>query len=182
MVISSIFWLPFIGTAAYYETMGYVETTDAMMSYYRWILILELRSKYCGFHIIPPPRPQKGSNANQKTQWFTLSVINLGTIITIYAFISSYLVGEAIETYPRGYCIIRTGNLSILVYWIKETFICLYMAQNTDVLRQISSISEQGSDSKRINQYRSALGAKPRTASSSLSTSLACSPISPPKL
>ena len=39
MVISSIFWLPFIGTAAYYETMGYVETTDAMMSYYRWILI-----------------------------------------------------------------------------------------------------------------------------------------------
>ena len=39
MVIASVFWLPVVGIAAYLEMMGYAQTTDAMMSYYRWILI-----------------------------------------------------------------------------------------------------------------------------------------------
>ena len=128
MVISSIFWLPFIGTAAYYETMGYVETTDAMMSYYRWILIFGVAFQVLwGFTSFLHQDHKKAPMQTRKTQWFTLSVINLGTIITIYAFISSYLAGEAIETYPRvGIALYALAYLSILVYWIKETFICLY--------------------------------------------------------
>lgn len=128
MVISSIFWLPFIGTAAYYETMGYVETTDAMMSYYRWILIFGVAFQVLwGFTSFLHQDHKKTPMRTRKTQWFTLSAINLGTMITIYAFISSYLGGEAIETYPRvGISLYALAYLSILVYWIKETFICLY--------------------------------------------------------
>ena len=128
MVISSIFWLPFIGTAAYYETMGYVETTDAMMSYYRWILIFGVAFQVLwGFTSYLHQDHKKTPMQTRKTQWFTLSAINLGTIITIYALVYSYLEGEAIETYPRvGIALYALAYLSILVYWIKETFICLY--------------------------------------------------------
>ncbi|MGB1689546.1 MAG: hypothetical protein ACPHDM_02495, partial [Candidatus Poseidoniaceae archaeon] len=128
MVISSIFWLPFIGTAAYYETMGYVETTDAMMSYYRWILIFGVAFQVLwGFTSYLHQDHKKTPMRTRKTQWFTISAINLGTIITIYALVYSYLEGEAIETYPRiGISLYALAYLSILVYWIKETFICLY--------------------------------------------------------
>ena len=128
MVISSIFWLPFIGTAAYYETMGYVETTDAMMSYYRWILIFGVAFQVLwGFTSYLHQDHKKTPMRTRKTQWFTLSAINLGTIITIYALVYSYLEGEAIDTYPRiGIALYALAYLSILVYWIKETFVCLY--------------------------------------------------------
>ena len=128
MVISSIFWLPFIGTAAYYETMGYVETTDAMMSYYRWILIFGVAFQVLwGFTSYLHHDHKKTPMQTRKTQWFTLSAINLGTIITIFAFFSSYIQGDAIETYPRvGIALYGLAYFSILVYWIKETFVCLY--------------------------------------------------------
>ena len=35
MVVAAVFWLPVVGIAAYLEMMKYVQTTDAMMSFYR---------------------------------------------------------------------------------------------------------------------------------------------------
>ena len=55
MVITSVFWLPVIGVAAYIEMMGYAQTTDAMMSYYRWMIFTDLRFPVQGLPALPPP-------------------------------------------------------------------------------------------------------------------------------
>ncbi len=151
MILSSIFWLPFIGTAAYYETMGYVETTNAMMSYYRWILIFGVAFQVLwGFTSYLHQDHKKTPMRTRKSQWFTLSAINLGTIITIYAFISSYQKGEAIDTYPRiGIALYALAYISILIYWIKETFICLYTWHKIPMFYdQYLAYPEQGSGFK----------------------------------
>ena len=151
MVLSSTFWLPFIGTAAYYETMAYVETTDAMMSYYRWILIFGVAFQVLwGFTSYLHEDHKKTPMQTRKTQWFTFSAINLGTIITIYAMIASYLKGEAIESYPRiAIGLYALAYLSLLVYWIKETFICLYTWHKIPMFYdQYLAYPEQGSGFK----------------------------------
>ncbi len=151
MILSSVFWLPFIGTAAYYETMGYVETTNAMMSYYRWILIFGVAFQVLwGFTSYLHQDHKKTPMRTRKSQWFTLSAINLGTIITIYAFISSYQKGEAIDTYPRiGIALYALAYISILIYWIKETFICLYTWHKIPMFYdQYLAYPEQGSGFK----------------------------------
>ena len=151
MVLSSTFWLPFIGTAAYYETMAYVETTDAMMSYYRWILIFGVAFQVLwGFTSYLHEDHKKTPMQTRKTQWFTFSAINLGTIITIYAMIVSYLEGEAIESYPRiAIGLYALAYLSLLIYWIKETFVCLYTWHKIPMFYdQYLAYPEQGSGFK----------------------------------
>ena len=151
MVLSSTFWLPFLGTAAYYETMAYVETTDAMMSYYRWILIFGVAFQVLwGFTSYLHEDHKKTPMQTRKTQWFTFSAINLGTIITIYAMIVSYLEGEAIESYPRiAIGLYALAYLSLLIYWIKETFVCLYTWHKIPMFYdQYLAYPEQGSGFK----------------------------------
>ena len=148
MVLASVFWLPFVGVAAYYETMDYVQTTDYMMSYYRWILIFGVAFQILwGFTSYLHHDHKKTPARTRKTQWFTFSLINLGTIVTIYALGYSWYSGKAIETYPRiGIALYALAYLSVLVYWIKETFICLYTWHKIPMFYdQYLAYPEQGS-------------------------------------
>tara|TARA_B100000214_G_C23946742_1_gene618363 strand:+ start:70 stop:975 length:906 start_codon:yes stop_codon:yes gene_type:complete len=148
MVLTSVFWLPFVGASAYYETMNYVETTDAVMSYYRWILIFGVAFQVLwGFTSYLHQDHKKTPVRTRKTQWFTLCSINLGTIFTIYALISSWQSGKEIETFPSiGIALYALAYLSILVYWIKETFISLYTWHKIPMFYdQYLAYPEQGS-------------------------------------
>ncbi len=148
MVLTSVFWLPFVGAAAYYETMNFVETNDAVMTYYRWILIFGVAFQVLwGFTSYLHQDHKKTPVQTRKTQWFTLCTINLGTMFTIYELISSWQSGKTIETFPRiGIALYALAYLSILVYWIKETFICLYTWHKIPMFYdQYLAYPEQGS-------------------------------------
>ena len=128
MVIAAIFWLPIVGIAAYLEMMGHVQTTDTMMSFYRRILIFGSAFQvFWGFTAYLHDDHKKISLRARKTQWFSLLTVNLGTIITVYAMLVSWQTGEPQEEITRiGVAVFAITYFSILVYWIKETFICLY--------------------------------------------------------
>ena len=73
MILASILWLPVIGIAAYAETMGYIETTDAMMSYHRWILIFGVAFQALwGYASYLHDDHKRLSIHRRKTQWFMI--------------------------------------------------------------------------------------------------------------
>lgn len=127
MILASILWLPVIGIAAYAETMGYIETTDAMMSYHRWILIFGVAFQALwGYASYLHDDHKRLSIHRRKTQWFMIFLINIGTIITVYAMSISWQTGEAVQQYPRlGIAIYAISYLFILIHWVKETFLSL---------------------------------------------------------
>ena len=127
MVFAPVLWLPLVGIAAYMETMGYIETTNAMMSYYRWILIFGVGFQALwGFVTYLHDDHKKLSIHARKTLWLVFISVNIGTIITIYAMGSSWYYGEAIIKYPRaGIAAYALSYIFILIHWIKETFFSL---------------------------------------------------------
>ena len=128
MVIAAVFWIPVVGIAGFLEMMEYVQTTDAMMSYYRWILIFGVAFQvFWGFTAYLHEDHKKTPLQARKTHWLSLLSVNIGTIITVYAMLSSWQTGEAQDNIARlGIAIYGISYFSILVYWFKETFICLY--------------------------------------------------------
>ena len=128
MVIASVFWLPIVGVASYLEMMGYAQTTDAMMSYYRWILIFGVAFQvFWGFTAYLHEDHKKTPLTARKTHWFSLITVNLGAIITVYALLSSWQTGEPRDNIARlGVAVYALSYFSILIYWVKQTFICLY--------------------------------------------------------
>jgi hypothetical protein len=128
MVIAAIFWLPVVGITAYLEMMGCVHTSDAMMSFYRWILIFGTAFQvFWGFTAYLHDDHKKISLRARKTQWFSLLTVNLGTLITVYAMLVSWQTGELQDNITRiGIAVFALSYFSILVYWLKETFFCLY--------------------------------------------------------
>ena len=128
MLLCSIFWLPFIGIAAYLETMGYFETSARNLPYYRWVLIFGVAFQVLwGFTEYLHQDHKKIAMKSRKTNLFALATINIGSAITVYAMFSSWLNDEFLEQFPRsGVVIYALAYLAILVYWIMETFFCLY--------------------------------------------------------
>ena len=124
MVITAIFWLPFIGIASYMEIMQYVETTKAMMSYYRWILIFGFSFQALwGFAAFLHDDHKRVSIHRRKSQWLILVTINLGTLVTIYSMFSSWYSGEILIQYPRyGIALYALSYILILIYWLKDIF------------------------------------------------------------
>jgi len=127
MILTALLWIPFVGFAAYMETMGYVKTTDAVMSYYRWIMIFGVAFQALwGFAEYLHEDHKKLSIHRRKTKWLIYSTINLATIITFYSLIVSWTGGKALETYPRiGIAIYALSYILILIYWIKNIFFSL---------------------------------------------------------
>ena len=127
MMLTALLWIPFAGFAAYIETMGYVQTTDAMISYYRWIMIFGVAFQAVwGFAEYLHEDHKKLSLHRRKTKWMIYSTINLGTAITFCSMIISWNQGEAIDTYPRiGIAIYALSYILILIYWIKDIFFSL---------------------------------------------------------
>tara|TARA_B100000700_G_scaffold331658_1_gene466650 strand:- start:990 stop:2312 length:1323 start_codon:yes stop_codon:yes gene_type:complete len=127
MVLTSVFWLPLVGIAAYMETMGYLETSNTMVSYKRWILIFGVAFQALwGFVAYLHDDHKKLSMHQRKTHWFAFTSINLGTIITIYAMISSWANDLSIKTYTRlAVAVYALSYIFILIHWIKETFFSL---------------------------------------------------------
>ena len=127
MLLAPVFWLPLVGIAAYMETMGYVETTNVMMSYYRWILIFGVAFQALWGYVSYLHEDHKKLSIHvRKTLWPVFISINLGTLITIYTMIFSWENGEAIIKYPRaGIAAYALSYIFILIYWIKETFFSL---------------------------------------------------------
>ena len=128
MVIASILWLPIAGIAAYLEMMESVQTTYVMTSYYRWILLFGVAFQvFWGFTAFLHEDHKKTSLQARKTQWVSLLTVNIGTFITVCAMFSSWHTGEPQDDIVTlGIAIYALSYFSILVYWIKETFICLY--------------------------------------------------------
>lgn len=128
MVVAAVFWLPVVGIAAYLEMMKYVQTTDAMMSFYRWILMFGTAFQvFWGFTAYLHEDHKKTSLKGRKTQWFSLLTVNLGTLIIVYALLVSWQTGQTQDSITRiGIAVFAITYFSITVYWIKETFICLY--------------------------------------------------------
>ena len=124
MILASLFWLPFIGIAAYAEIMNYVETTDIMMSYYRWILIFGFSFQALwGFAAYLHEDHKRVSIHRRNSQWLILIAINLGTIVTVISGASSWYSSEKLEQYPRiGIGFYALSYLLILIYWIKDIF------------------------------------------------------------
>jgi len=127
MVLTAMLWIPFAGFAAYMEIMGYVKTTNAMISYYRWIMIFGIATQALwGFAIYLHEDHKKLSIHRRKTKWLIYSTINLATIITFYSMIISWTEGEAVDLYPRiAIAIYALSYILIFIYWIKEVFFSL---------------------------------------------------------
>ena len=127
MVLASVFWLPLVGIAAYMETMNYVETTDAMVSYKRWVLIFGVAFQALwGFVAYLHDDHKKLSMHQRKTHWFVFTSINLGTIISMYAMISSWTTGNEVKSYTQlAIAVYAFSYIFILIHWIKETFFSL---------------------------------------------------------
>ena len=148
MVIVALFWLPIVGVAAYLETMGYTHNTDAMMSYYRWILIFGVAFQvFWGFTAYLHEDHKKTSLQARKTQWLSLITVNFGVLISVYALLSSWQTGEPKDNIARLAVIAYAlSYFSILVYWVKETFICLYTWHKIPMFYdQYLAYPEQGS-------------------------------------
>lgn len=127
MVFTAMLWIPFVGFAAYMEIMGYVKTTNAMNSYYRWIMIFGVAFQALwGFTIYLHEDHKKLSIHRRKTKWIIYSTINLATIITFYSMIISWTEGEAVDAYPKiAIAIYALSYILIFIYWIKEVFFSL---------------------------------------------------------
>ncbi len=127
MVLTAMLWIPFVGFAAYMETMRYVETTASMISYYRWIMIFGVAFQALwGFAEYLHEDHKKLSIHRRKTKWMIYSTINLDTIITFYSMIISWTEGEAVEAYPRiGIAIYALSYILIFIYWTKEVLFSL---------------------------------------------------------
>ena len=148
MILSSIFWLPFIGIAAFLETMGYFEVASKMAPYYRWVLIFGVAFQVLwGFTEYLHQDHKKIPMKSRKTNLFAILFINIGTAITIYAMFSSWMNDEVLEEFPRiGVVVYALSYLAILVYWIKETFFCLYTWHKIPMFYdQYLAYPEQGS-------------------------------------
>ena len=148
MLLCSIFWLPFIGIAAYLETMSYFELSVKMMPYYRWVLIFGVAFQVLwGFTEYLHQDHKKIAMKSRKTNLFALVTINIGSAITVYAMFSSWGNDEYLEQFPRlGVVIYALSYLSILAYWIKETFFSLYTWHKIPMFYdQYLSYTEQGS-------------------------------------
>ena len=107
MVIASVFWLPVVGIAAYLEMMGYAQTTDAMMSYYRWILIFGVAFQVFWGFTAYLHEDHKDATEGQKDTLVLTHYSELCALITVYALLSSWQTGEP----KRQYC-----RLGIAVY------------------------------------------------------------------
>ncbi len=127
LILASVFWLPFVGISASMEAFGYVETTPAMMSYHRWILIFGVTFQCLwGFVSYLHDDHKKISIHVRKTQWLIFSSMNIATSITVFAMYTSWESGSAIEKYPRiGIAFFALSYILILIYWVKETFFSL---------------------------------------------------------
>lgn len=154
MVIAAVFWLPIVGVAAYLEMMRYSQTTDAMMSYYRWILIFGVAFQvFWGFTAYLHEDHKKTALQARKTQWFSLIMVNLGALISTCALLFSWQTGEPEDNIARlGVAVYALSYFSILIYWIKQTFICLYTWHKIPMFYdQYLAHPEQGSGYTEVN-------------------------------
>ena len=128
MLVCSVLWLPFVGISAHLETIGYFQIASEISPYYRWVLIFGVAFQVLwGFTEYLHQDHRKIPMKSRKTNLFAIITINVGNAITIYAMFSSWLSDEILDQFPRlGVAMYALAYLSILVYWIKETFFCLY--------------------------------------------------------
>ncbi len=127
MVLTALFWIPFVGIAAFLENAGYVTTNDNMMAYSRWIIIFGVASQALwGFTIYLHDDHKKLSIHRRKTNWLIYSSLNLGSLITFLTMIVSWKQGELIDEYPRtGIFLYVLSFVLISLYWIKDIFFSL---------------------------------------------------------
>lgn len=128
MLVCSVLWLPFVGISAYLETMGYFQVASEISPYYRWVLIFGVAFQVLwGFTEYLHQDHKKIAMKSRKTNLFAITTINAGNAVTIYAMFSSWINDEVLDQFPRlGVVTYALAYLSILMYWIKETFFCLY--------------------------------------------------------
>tara|TARA_B100000683_G_scaffold91244_1_gene90354 strand:- start:9623 stop:10870 length:1248 start_codon:yes stop_codon:yes gene_type:complete len=128
MLVCSVLWLPFVGISAYLETMGYFQVASEISPYYRWVLIFGVAFQVLwGFTEYLHQDHKKIAMKSRKTNLFAIISINAGNAVTIYAMFSSWINDEVLYQFPRlGVVTYALAYLSILIYWIKETFFCLY--------------------------------------------------------
>jgi len=128
MLVCSVLWLPFVGISAYLETMGYFQVASEISPYYRWVLIFGVAFQVLwGFTEYLHQDHKKIAMKSRKTNLFAITSINAGNAVTIYAMFSSWINDEVLDQFPRlGVVTYALAYLSILIYWIKETFFCLY--------------------------------------------------------
>lgn len=128
MLVCSVLWLPFVGISAYLETMGYFQVASEISPYYRWVLIFGVAFQVLwGFTEYLHQDHKKIAMKSRKTNLFAITTINAGNAVTIYAMFSSWINDEVLDQFPRlGVVTYALAYLSILIYWIKETFFCLY--------------------------------------------------------
>jgi len=109
------------------EAMSYVQTTDAMMSYQRWILIFGVAFQVLwGFAIYLHEDHKKVSIHVRKSKILILLSINIAVLITAYSMFTSWQNSKPIEQYPKiGIAMFTLSYLLILIYWLKETFFSL---------------------------------------------------------
>lgn len=124
MIAASVFWLPIIGIASYLEKLNFVSTTDAMMSYYRWILIFGFSMQALwGFASYLHDDHKKLSLHRRKTTWLTFLSLNIGSLITTFALINSWITDEELTSYPRiGIAVYAASYILILIHWIRDVF------------------------------------------------------------
>jgi hypothetical protein len=127
MVFTALLWIPFVGFAAYIEAMESFKTTNAMNSYYRWIMVFGVAFQALwGFAEYLHEDHKKLSIHRRKTKWLIYSTINLATIITFYSMIINWTENEVADAYPRiAIAIYALSYILILIYWIKEVFFSL---------------------------------------------------------
>jgi len=127
MVFTAMLWIPFVGFAAYIETMESFKTINGMNSYYRWIMIFGVAFQALwGFAEYLHEDHKKLSIHRRKTKWLIYSTINLASIITFYSMIINWTEGEVADAYPLiAIAIYALSHLLILIYWIKEVFFSL---------------------------------------------------------
>ena len=148
MLVCSVLWLPFVGISAYLETMGYFQIVSEISPYYRWVLIFGVAFQVLwGFTEYLHQDHRKIAMKSRKTNLFAIVTINIGNAITIYAMLSSWLNDEILDQFPRlGVVIYALAYLSILIYWMKETFFCLYTWHKIPMFYdQYLAYPEQGS-------------------------------------
>lgn len=128
MILAAIFWLPFIGITAFFETMDYFDAESAMLPYYRWVLIFGVAFQVLwGYTECLHHDHKKIPMKSRSTNLFALATVNLGSAITIYAMLASWLNDDMLERFPRiGVLLFALSYISVLIYWIKETFFSLY--------------------------------------------------------
>ena len=154
MLVCSVLWLPFVGISAYLETMGYFQVASEISPYYRWVLIFGVAFQVLwGFTEYLHQDHKKIAMKSRKTNLFAITTINAGNAVTIYAMFSSWINDEVLDQFPRlGVVTYALAYLSILIYWIKETFFCLYTWHKIPMFYdQYLANPEQGSGYTNVN-------------------------------